>query len=216
MQNNRKQPLDSRFVAAALVRLCRLLTGVRARWLAPVPQQKVRIYYANHSSHLDGMVIWASLPAHLRPQVRPVAAADYWLTTKIRRYIARRVFNAVLIRRRSSARKDESSENALAQMSVPLQQGASLILFPEGTRGSGDEIAEFRSGIWHLARMNPDAELVPVYLENLNRVLPKGSRLVVPVLCSAVFGEPVSPLQPEEEKQQFLLRLRDALEALKA
>lgn len=215
MKVNGKQPLDSRLVAGALVRLCRLLTGVRARWLAPVPEQQVRIYYANHSSHLDGMVIWASLPEHLRMQVRPVAAADYWLTTKLRRYIAQRIFNAVLIQRRSVTAKAKSTNDALTQMSAPLKQGESLIIFPEGTRGSGDEIAGFRSGIWHLAQQNPDAELVPVYLENLNRVLPKGSRLVVPVLCSAVFGEPVRPLHPDEDKHQFLQRLKAALEALK-
>ncbi|MFI8418306.1 lysophospholipid acyltransferase family protein [Serratia sp. NPDC078593] len=216
MRHHGKQPLDSRLAAGVLVRLCRLLTGIRARWLAPLPEKQVRIYYANHSSHLDGMVVWASLPPQLRSQVRPVAAADYWLATKTRRYVARRIFNAVLIARRVSESAAVAPNNALELMSEPLQQGQSLIIFPEGTRGNGEDITDFKSGIWHLARMNPQAELVPVYLENLNRVLPKGSRLVVPVLCSATFGQPVQPIQAGEDKPAFLLRIKGALEALKS
>ncbi|KAB8308457.1 MULTISPECIES: lysophospholipid acyltransferase family protein [Rahnella] len=214
MEPRTKLPLDGRLVAGFLVRLCRLLTGVRARWLAPLPEKQARIYYANHSSHLDGMVIWASLPGHLRPQVRPVAAADYWLSSKLRRYIARRVFNAVLIKRRPAEKQSEQPNNALELMNDPLKKGQSLIIFPEGTRGNGEEISAFKSGIWHLAKMNPDVELVPVYLENLNRVLPKGSRLVVPILCSATFGEPVESIREGEEKAEFLLRARAALETL--
>lgn len=217
MSNEAKSTMDSRLVSRLLVRLCRLLTGVRACWLAPLPEEKqVRIYYANHSSHLDGIVIWASMPAHLRPYVRPVAAADYWLATKLRRYIAKRIFNTVLIKRRSTEKESNQPNNALSLMTDALKNAQSLIIFPEGTRGNGDEISAFKSGIWHLARMNPDVELVPVYLENLNRVLPKGSRLVVPVLCSATFGEPVKAAQEGEEKSEFLQRVRGALEELKS
>ncbi|WP_380179573.1 lysophospholipid acyltransferase family protein [Kalamiella sp. sgz302252] len=214
MQNSKKMPLDKRLATGFLVNLCRLLTGIRARWLAPLPEDQVRIYYANHSSHLDGMVIWASMPAHLRQRVRPVAAADYWLTSNIRRYVATRLFNSVLVKRRASAEAD-AADNPLAQMSEPLRKGESLIIFPEGTRGDGEAIVRFKSGIWHLSRLYPQAELVPVYLENLNRVLPKGSRLIVPILCSATFGKPVAPCGEKEEKQAFLQRVKEELEALK-
>ncbi|RWR02609.1 acyl-phosphate glycerol 3-phosphate acyltransferase [[Pantoea] beijingensis] len=216
MSNTVKPTLGSRLVARILIRLCRLLTGVRARWLSPVPDSaSVRIYYANHSSHLDGIVIWASMPSQLRSSVRPVAAADYWLSSSLRRYIARRIFNAVLIKRRPSAEEGKRPNNALELMSETLNNQQSLIIFPEGTRGNGDEISAFKSGLWHLARMNPSVQLVPVYLENLNRVLPKGSHLVVPILCSATFGEPISPLEEGEEKNAFLQRAREALEGLK-
>ncbi len=217
MNNVPETTLSSRLVSGCLIRICRLLTGVRARWLAPVPDSaSVRIYYANHSSHLDGIVIWASMPALLRPTVRPVAAADYWEASPLRRYIARRIFNAVLIKRRPSAEEGSQPNNALELMSEALNHAQSLIIFPEGTRGNGEDISAFKSGLWHLARMNPGAQLVPVYLENLNRVLPKGSRLVVPVLCSATFGEAISPPQDGEEKQAFLQRARKALEELKS
>ncbi|TXE26744.1 1-acyl-sn-glycerol-3-phosphate acyltransferase [Serratia marcescens] len=217
MNNAVRSPMDSRLVARCLIRICRLLTGIRARWLSPVPENtQVRIYYANHSSHLDGIVIWASMPPQLRPSVRPVAAADYWLASSLRRYIAHRIFNAVLIKRRPSVEEGSQPNNALALMSEALNNSQSLIIFPEGTRGNGDEISSFKSGLWHLARMNPDVQLVPVYLENLNRVLPKGSRLVVPILCSATFGEPINSPQEGEDKNTFLQRARESLEGLKS
>ncbi|MBJ3817108.1 1-acyl-sn-glycerol-3-phosphate acyltransferase [Shimwellia pseudoproteus] len=217
MNNTVKPSLDSRLAAGFLIRLCRLLTGVRASWLSPLPEDnQLRIYYANHTSHLDGIVIWASMPPQLRPRVRPVAAADYWMKTPIRRYVAQRIFNTVLIKRNADKEDNSQSGDALALMNNALSNAQSLIIFPEGTRGNGNDISPFKSGLWHLARMNPGVQLVPVYLENLNRVLPKGTYLVVPVLCTATFGEPVNPLQEGEDKTVFLQRARHALEELKS
>ncbi|MGL4859807.1 MAG: lysophospholipid acyltransferase family protein [Enterobacteriaceae bacterium] len=194
-----------------LVGCCRLLTGINSRWIGVEPNAKSRIYYANHSSHLDGLVIWASLPASLRHHVHPVAARDYWDSSRLRRYLAGSVFNAVLIDRQS---RGMGKIDLLGPMKQLLAQGESLILFPEGTRGNGETIAEFKGGLYQLLRDCPDTEVVPVYLENLNRVLPKGSRLVVPVICSATFGTPLAPLSELETKVEFLHRARQALEAL--
>lgn len=213
MNKSNESTLISRLVANALVSLCRLLTGVRATWLAPLPDGQVRIYYANHSSHLDGLVIWSSMPRELRTTVRPVAAADYWMSGRIRRYLARHVFHVVLVERRAGQGLD-SRRQALVDMQQVLESGQSLILFPEGTRGDGEQLSEFKSGIWHLIRQCPQVELVPVWLENLNRVLPKGSRLVVPIICSATFGSPVAGPREEEDKAAFLARAQSALEAL--
>ncbi|CNE23047.1 phospholipid/glycerol acyltransferase [Yersinia nurmii] len=206
--------LSSKMVATILVSLCRLLTGIRSRWLAPLPDKQVRIYYANHSSHLDGLVIWASMPRHLRSQVHPVAAADYWSKTRLRRYLAKYVFHAVLVERRTVEGRAEARKNPLTPLLETLERNQSLILFPEGTRGDGENIQSFKSGVYHLARQYPDVELVPVWLENLNRVLPKGSKLVVPFICSATFGVPVTGLQEGEDKAAFLARIKAALEEM--
>lgn len=104
--------------------------------------------------------------------------------------------------------------NALTLMQAVLDKGESLIIFPEGTRGNGESIQDFKAGLWHLSRNNPQAQLVPIYLENLNRVLPKGSRLVVPIICSATFGPPIEPTHENEDKTEFLLRAKSALEEL--
>lgn len=187
---------------------CKLITGVQARWLSE-PTNRVRIYYANHSSHLDGLVLWSCFPAHLRNTIHPIAAKDYWGKSRLRRFIAKDVFNSVLI-----SRKPNSQDNPLTTLEEVLGQYQSMIFFPEGTRGSGEQIADFKGGLFYLAKQFPQVEIIPVYLSNLNRVLPKGSKLLVPIICYATFGKPIKPLNEHETKNGFLTRAKQALEEL--
>jgi 1-acyl-sn-glycerol-3-phosphate acyltransferase len=184
----------------------RLLCGVQAHWQGVAPEPKPRIYFANHTSNLDALVIWSALPPALRALTRPVAARDYWQEDAVRRYLALRVFNAVLIERK----KVTAHDNPIEAMVEAMGDRHSLIIFPEGGRNPGPEPAPFKAGLFHLARHRPDAELVPVFLENLNRVLPKGEVLPVPMLCSLTMGSPVRPLEGET-KPDFLERARLAV-----
>jgi 1-acyl-sn-glycerol-3-phosphate acyltransferase len=198
-------------VAGLLVGLTRLISGVQARWLGSQPVARQRLYYANHSSHLDALVIWSALPPELRRVTRPVAAADYWERGSLRPFLAREVLGAVLIDRRNGV----GAREALARIDAALHEGQSLILFPEGTRGDGVTLGSFKPGLFHIARSHPEVELVPVYLQNLNRILPKGDFLPVPLLGSATFG-PALPVEPGETRQAFLERARTALLNLEA
>jgi 1-acyl-sn-glycerol-3-phosphate acyltransferase len=184
--------------------LVRLLAGAQANWQGCAPQHRQRVYFANHSSHLDTVVVIAALPPDLRAETHPVAALDYWGGSKLRRFIAIACLNAVLVDRSGHAEGD-----ALKPLAEILERGHSLILFPEGTRGEGT-IAPFRSGLFNLARRFPEAELVPVYLENLHRILPKGSFLMVPLICTSWFGTPMR-LAPAESREAFLERARQAV-----
>ena len=195
---------------AFLVGCIRTLTGATSRWLAPPPFGSQSIYFANHTSHLDAVVLWASLPSQLRDQTRPVAAKDYWDKTALRRYLAAQVFHAILIDRT----KVTVQNNPIKLMVQAMGDACSLIIFPEGSRGVGDEIGEFKSGLFHLIKEKPNALLVPVFIENLNRVLPKGEFLPVPLLSSITFGAPL-PVVPGESKATFLDRARRALCDLK-
>ena len=195
--------------ASTLCGFAKLVTGVRAVWRGSIPTARQSVYFANHRSHGDFVLIWASLPPHLRPLTRPVAGADYWLTSAVRRYIANRVFRAVLIDR-SAAR---GQTNPVEQMGEALAAGDSLIIFPEGTRNLGDGLLPFKSGLYHLTRAHPEIELVPVWNENLGRVMPKGALIPVPLLCSLTFGQAVS-IDPDETRDAFLARARDALQAI--
>jgi 1-acyl-sn-glycerol-3-phosphate acyltransferase len=187
----------------------RLLTGARALWLGCTPTPVQRLYYANHSSHGDFVLLWASLPAPLRRTTRPVAGADYWQRDGVRRYLINKVFNGVLIDRERAT----PEANPLQPMLDALDQGDSLILFPEGTRNLSDGLLPFKSGLFHLTRLRPDIELVPVWIANLNRVMPKGRTLPLPLLCTLSFGKPLEPLT-DESKDEFLQRARNALLAL--
>lgn len=190
-----------------LTRLTRLVTGAQARWAgcAPVPVQ--RIYFGNHNSHADFALIWSSLPDALRRVTRPVAGADYWESNRLRRYIIHRLLRGVVIERNRDGRTGDPVE----QMATALRAGDSLILFPEGTRNTTDDILlPIKTGIYHLATACPDVELVPVWMENLGRLLPKGEIIPVPLLCSITFGAPLRIAQ-EEPRDAFLARIREAL-----
>lgn len=190
--------------------LVKLVSGANVRWNGCLPDTRQRIYFANHTSHLDAAVVWASLPASVRSRTRPVAARDYWAKGRLRPYLAKRVFNAVLIERE----KISAHDSPIDQLVEALGQSCSLIIFPEGTRSLTGEIGAFKSGIFHLARRRPDVECVPVLIDNLNRILPKGECLAVPLLSSVSFGIPMH-LSDGESKQAFLERARSAVENLR-
>lgn len=196
-------------IAFAITSGARLLTGARALWLGCTAQPVQRLYYANHSSHGDFVLLWASLPAELRRSTRPVAGADYWLSGSVRRYLIQRVFNAVLVDRQRAS----PDSNPLQPMLDALDRGDSLILFPEGTRNLEDGLLPFKSGLYHLARTRPGVELIPVWIANLNRAMPKGRALPLPLLCTLSFGAPLAHLEGEG-KAAFLERARNALLAL--
>lgn len=205
--------LLERVVSAVLRGLCRLVTGAHPRWLCDPRSLAPRIYFANHCSHLDTVVVWSTLPDALRPRTRPVAARDYWGHGAIRRFIAGRVFDALLIDRKAAEGAEAAEQQrreTLEAMASVLDAGRSLILFPEGTRGSGEALQPFRAGLFHLARARPAVPLVPVYLGNLARILPKGAALPVPMQGRVVFG-PELQLAAGEDKQAFLARCRQAV-----
>ncbi|HEX4882773.1 MAG TPA: lysophospholipid acyltransferase family protein [Casimicrobiaceae bacterium] len=199
-----------KLVADGICAFARLLTGARALWKGAAPAAVQRIYYGNHTSHGDFVLIWASLPDELRVRTRPVAGADYWNATPLKRWLAHRVLRGVVIERARS----EGGSNPVEQMNEALDHGDSLILFPEGTRNTTDEtLLPFKSGIFHVIAAHPDVECVPVWIENLNRVMPKGEFLPIPLLCTLSFGAPVR-LAAGEDKDAFVDRLRNALLAL--
>lgn len=205
------------WVANAVAAGARHLAGATVRWLNCRPEERQRVYYANHTSHLDFVVLWSVLPRELRMRTRPVAARDYW-QAGIRRRLAVNVFHAILVERRGKSEKDGSHSlgHALDDLLGAMEQGDSLIIFPEGTRGRGDQIAPFKSGIYHLWTRRPDVQFVPVYLANLNRVLPKGEVLPVPFISRVVFGPPLAPAagRDSETRDSFLREAREALCAL--
>jgi 1-acyl-sn-glycerol-3-phosphate acyltransferase len=196
--------------ASTIAWFSRLLTGVRARWQGCAPIAEQRVYFANHTSNLDFVLLWSALPGELRRKTRPVAARDYWQGGGIREWLAGSVFRAVLIERNTVTRES----NPLTPMLDALAGGESLIIFPEGTRNPDGEVNPFKPGLFHLAKTRPEVGFVPVFIENLNRVLPKGEILPVPMLCTVTFGEPLR-LAAGEAKPQFLTRAREAMLALR-
>lgn len=198
--------MTSRLIAG----LARMITGAAVFWTGCQPDPKQRIYFANHTSNFDALAIWAVLPPDVRALTRPVAARDYWTASKLRLYLATKVFNAVLIERK----KVTAHDNPIEAMLQAIGASFSLIIFPEGGRNPGPAPGPFKSGLYHLARKLPQIELVPVQIENLNRILPKGEVLPVPLLSRITFGAPLR-LEEAEDKISFLARARTAVDQLR-
>ena len=192
-----------------LLGLIRLLTGSQARWVGCPPKAEQRIYFANHQSHADLLLIWAALPRDLRGLTRPIAARDYWTKTPFRQWITTEVFNAIYV-----ARERTGDQDPLQPLIEALAKGDSVILFPEGTRGHTEEPQAFKSGLYNLAQRFPQVVLVPTWINNVQRVMPKGEVVPVPVLCSVTFGAPVR-VEQGEERRAFLDRARSAVLALR-
>ena len=199
----------ARLMGLFLLGLIRVLTGSQARWYGCPPKAEQRIYFANHQSHADLVLIWAALPHDLRALTRPIAARDYWTKTPFRQWITTEVFHAIYVLRERTADQDP-----LEPLVEALEQGDSIILFPEGTRGNAEEPQAFKAGLFNLARKFPGVVLVPTWIANVQRVMPKGEVVPVPVLCSVTFGAPLR-VEQGEDRRVFLDRARAAVIALR-
>lgn len=201
----------ARFIAFLTRRGARLLTGARSLWVGCEPELKQRIYYANHNSHIDFILLWSSLPSHIRRKTRPIAASDYWLKDGLRRFLIQDTFSGVTIQRNRSDQQDP-----LQPVKDVLAEGYSIIFFPEGTRNLNDDIEmlQFKSGLYHLSQQFPDVEVVPVWISNLKRVMPKGAFIPLPLLSTVIFGKPLA-LDQLTDKDQFLQHAQQQLLKLK-
>jgi 1-acyl-sn-glycerol-3-phosphate acyltransferase len=195
------------FIEWMLIGSVRILVGAQPRWQGCACSPEQRIYVANHSSHLDVVLLFSTLPPPLRRRTRPVAAAEYWTAGPVRRYLIHSIFRGVLVGRECS------QLNPLEPVAAALRQGDSLIFFPEGTRGPGETLQRLKPGIFHLARWFPDIDVIPAWIDNSYRILPKGFAIPVPLLCSITFGAPLR-WKEGQQQEEFLAEVRESLQAL--
>jgi 1-acyl-sn-glycerol-3-phosphate acyltransferase len=198
------------FMGPLLALIARMITGAQGHWKGCPPSNEQRIYIANHQSHFDLVLIWCSLPSELRSRTRAIAARDYWTKSKLKKWLTTDVFNTVYVSRTRST----PDEDPLEPLMEALRNGDSLLVFPEGTRSAKGEPLPFKSGIYHLAEQFPDVKIVPTWIDNVQRVMPKGEVVPVPILCTVTFGTPTQ-IEAGEEKKAFLERTREEMMALK-
>jgi 1-acyl-sn-glycerol-3-phosphate acyltransferase len=202
--------IAARLTGHLLAFVARFITAVRAEWRGIEPVDTQRVYFANHVSNADMPMIWTVLPSHMRRKTRPVAAADYWLKTPLRAFVGPEVFNCVLVDRRPEAR----TEDPMKAILEALEEGSSLIIFPEGNRNMTDDpLLPFRAGLYNMGKAFPEVDLVPTWVANLNQIMPKGEVIPLPLICTVTFGAPIH-VADGESKDAFLARAAAALVAL--
>lgn len=200
-------------ISFVLAWIARVISGATVKWTAPLEPNRQRVYFANHASHLDFILIWSFLPPIIRAHTRPVAGGDYWGKDAFRRYISANVFNSILIERPSTTSSVSQARESIEAIANGMGADCSIIVFPEGTRSMNGEVLPFKSGLFHLCLLKPHLELIPIYLANMNRILPKGELLPIPLIGRVIIGAPMR-YEPGEDKATFLARARDAVLAL--
>lgn len=184
-----------------------LWLGLAIRHAERFPLSGPAVVIANHNSHLDTLALLSLFPLADIPKVRIAAAADYFFTTRWTSFIAERFLGLVPMIRGHSHTKD-----ILAPLAAVLEQGDILVLFPEGTRGEAEVMAEIKPGIWHLLKRFPLVPVYPVYLHGMGRSLPKGEWIPVPFFVDVCVGE---SLGFDPDKQSFMDRIREAFAGLR-
>jgi 1-acyl-sn-glycerol-3-phosphate acyltransferase len=177
------------FTALLLRPFMALFIGLRVRGREHLPPKDPFILIANHSSHLDTLSLLSLFPLWRLPRIRPVAAADYFERNRFVSVMSRSLFNILPIARRGLT----PETNPIPLMESVLRAGQSLIIFPEGTRGTSGEPGHFHSGASHLVEKCPDVPVIPVFLINMGRSLPKGEWIPVPFFCEVRVGPPHFP-----------------------
>lgn len=200
------------FFAVVVRPLMMIVLGTNLRHGERLPKQGPAIIVANHNSHLDVFALMNVLGLGRLRRVRPVAAADYFLTRPLRRWFATRIVGIIPIDRKQ-VRRDKDGRHPLDPISDSLNAGEIVLLFPEGTRGEPETLAEFQAGIAHLVRRHPDVPVTPVFMRGLGKALPKGEAILVPFFCDLVIGEPI---ESGLSKKAFMQRLCDSVSELAA
>jgi len=185
-----------------------LFIGLRVYGKNNIPKRHPFVVVANHSSHLDTVSLLYLFPLRELKNIRPVAAADYFEKNWTVSSLSHTFFNILSINRRCASKH----ENPLAHLEKTIALKQSLIFFPEGTRSLTGEMSSFHSGITHLIEKHPELPIVPVYLCNMGRSLPKGEFVPIPFFCEIKIGE---TLFPKGDRKEQLEMIRNAILALK-
>jgi 1-acyl-sn-glycerol-3-phosphate acyltransferase len=197
------------FFAVVVRSVILVALGLTVRHRERLPKDGPAVLAGNHNSNLDALAIMSLMPLRVLPKLRPVAAMDYFYTSKLRGWFANNIIGIIPVKRGSG----KEGGNPLQLAEDALDRGETLVIFPEGSRGEPEALARFKKGIGHLARAKPRVPIVPVFMHGLGKALPKGSAVLVPFTCLVSVGE---PLYGKESYETFVTELEGAMTALAA
>lgn len=183
------QKIVLRFTYGWIIRsFLKVFVGVKFDKADFLKNERQFIIVANHNSHLDTMAIMASLPRRIIHKVKPVAAADHFGKTKRKEKLTNFFVNTLLIQRKRD--KENPLNDPINKMVKALDDGYSLIIFPEGTRGEPEVLQPLKPGVALVLIQRPDIKYVPAYMKGMGKAMPKDDNLIVPHNASLVYGKP--------------------------
>jgi 1-acyl-sn-glycerol-3-phosphate acyltransferase len=197
------------YFAVGVRALVLLALGLTVRNRQRLPKDGPAVLAANHNSNLDALALMSLMPLHLLPKLRPVAAVDYFFTSKVRGWFVTNIIGIIPVKRGSG----KEGGNPLAACEAALDRGEILVLFPEGSRGDPETLGPLKKGIGHLACARPKVPIIPIYMHGLGKALPKGSTVLVPFNCTVNVGE---PLYGTTSYSAFVVELQAAIAKLGA
>jgi len=159
-----------------------VILGAHVRGRELLPPSGPAIIVANHNSHLDTLTIMAMYPLKRLKMLRPVAAMDYFMQSRVLAWFVTHILGVVPVTRGGLNR------DLLARCGRALDDGDILIVFPEGSRGEPERLSIFKKGVGHLAKSRPLTPIHPLFLHGLGKALPKDSWVLVPFNCEVVVG----------------------------
>lgn len=197
------------FVTCVAYPVTLLWLGIHVRHRERLPSKGPAIIAANHNSHLDILTLLSLFPLLSIPGVQPAAAADYFGTPRWFKWLAQSFVGIIPVVRGAM---QQGGPDPLEECYEALAAGRVLLIFPEGTRGLPEHLAELKPGIWHLAKRFPQVPVVPVYMHGLGKSLPKGTFIPVPFYVKVAVGP---ALYWAEDKAAFMHALREQFDRLR-
>lgn len=186
-----------------------VVIGLNVRYPQRLPKKGPAILVANHTSHIDTLILMSLFPLKTILEIQPIAAKDYFYKTNFRSWVSTNLIGIIPIEREP---EKFSRIHPFAPATEALKEGKIVIIYPEGTRGNSDSIGEFKNGVAHLAKQNPEVPVIPIYIHNPDMVLPKGDGFLVPFICDVFIGE---KLNWNNNKESFMTLLKSKVEELK-
>lgn len=167
-----------------------LVLGVNVTGIENLPNIKkgASIIVANHNSHIDTLLLMSLFSCSDILKIHPVAAADYFCNTALKSFIFKTLLGLIPISRKV---RKAPKEELFKEINDALRAGETIIIYPEGTRGEDNTIKEFKSGVSHIAQMNPDVPVIPMFINGPDKILPKGEFLFVPFIADVYVAEPM-------------------------
>lgn len=160
--------------------------GINVRGLEKLPKNKPFIIAANHNSHIDTLILMSLFPVSQILKIHPIAAKDYFCNTKFKENFFKKLIGIIPIDRKVTR---QTKEEIFYDINQALKNNHSIIIYPEGTRGEDNKISEFKTGIAHIAKMNPNVPVIPIFINGPDKILPKIDSLIVPFISDIYIAD---------------------------